>query len=208
MSVIRRRPVEVICNECSNAFMIKPSLLAKRSLVYCSRKCYRDSHRSRFWSNVTKSDNCWSWNGCTNKFGYGVIGKDYRNIPAHRYSWELHNGPVPQGLIVCHKCDNPPCTNPSHLFLGTHRDNAIDRESKGRGARQDGIHNPASKITPEIVLFIFQSRADSNKSFPDIARDIEKTFGVCVSRSLVELVLKRKRWSCVDISATLLRQHK
>ncbi len=92
----------------------------------------------RFWRFVapmTEGSGCWEWTGSLTE-GYGSF--DHRK--AHRVSWEMHNGPIPQGAgahgtCVLHKCDNPSCVNPTHLFLGTNRDNAIDRERKGRGAK-------------------------------------------------------------------------
>lgn len=91
-----------------------------------------------FWTRVTKGESCWEWQGNRNRLGYGVIrvepGRLARRVLTHRFSWELHNGPIPSGLFVCHRCDNPPCVNPAHLFLGTMRDNTRDMMAKGRDA--------------------------------------------------------------------------
>jgi len=78
-------------------------------------------------------DECWPYTGTTDRFGYGqmTLGKKY-SFQAHRVAFELANGPIPDGLIVRHKCDNPPCCNPAHLELGTHYDNAQDKVSRGR----------------------------------------------------------------------------
>jgi hypothetical protein len=97
----------------------------------------------RFWSKVNKDGPihpllgtaCWVWTRARTGFGYGKIGRglrERRTIDAHRLSWEIHHGPVPPGLHVLHKCDNPPCVRPEHLFTGTRSDNMSDAESKGR----------------------------------------------------------------------------
>lgn len=88
----------------------------------------------RFWDKVTKTETCWTWSAKKDKNGYGRFSPsgETSQLPAHRFSWELHNGPIPEGLLVCHHCDNPECTNPSHLFLGTPQDNMTDKVLKGR----------------------------------------------------------------------------
>lgn len=75
---------------------------------------------------------CWEWFGGASADGYGRFTHKGRKLLAHRVSWEVHSGSIPRGMLVLHRCDNPPCVNPSHLFLGTHKDNAQDRERKGR----------------------------------------------------------------------------
>jgi len=94
---------------------------------------YRTSEE-RFWTKVQKTDSCWLWLGSrTSAKGYGQFIANGRRYLASRYSWELHNGqPIPDGLIVCHHCDNPQCVNPAHLFTGTYQDNMDDRGAKGR----------------------------------------------------------------------------
>ena len=84
----------------------------------------------RFWSNVEKGDDCWEWTGARLKQGYGVIGNNYRQVRAHRVSWELANGPIPDGQVIRHMCDNKSCVNPDHLKVGTVCENNGDKTGK------------------------------------------------------------------------------
>ena len=77
-------------------------------------------------------DACWPWEMSRNPQGYGKVKAGQRDIRAHRLSYELHHGPVPAGMVVRHTCDNPPCCNPKHLLLGTHKDNTQDMIRRGR----------------------------------------------------------------------------
>lgn len=97
----------------------------------------------RFWPKVDKSGDCWNWTANRNVRGYGMfsIRSGYMRT-AHRVSYELCNGPIAEGLFVCHSCDNPSCVNPAHLWLGTHMDNMMDREAKGRNASTKKMHCP------------------------------------------------------------------
>lgn len=104
----------------------------------------------RFWAKVLKADgdSCWEWQGCRDAEGYGYVGICRQVRRAHRVAWELTHGPIAEGLFVCHRCDNPPCVNPAHLFLGTPADNVADMMAKGRGPI---ITPPVRKISDEMV---------------------------------------------------------
>lgn len=106
-----------------------------------------------FYDRVEFTDvGCWEWMGARAK-GYGSLHLNGRHVMAHRISWELARGPIPEGLNVLHKCDNPPCIRPSHLFLGTQAVNAWDMVLKGRAKRTPlrGIAHPRAKLTDEQV---------------------------------------------------------
>jgi hypothetical protein len=130
-----------------------------------------------FWKRVSVgSDNdCWIWTGSRTKQGYGNLRIKQKTVYAHRYIYELRNGKIPDGLVVCHKCDNPACVNPSHLFLGTQGDNVRDRDEKGRRGsnppRGESHHN--SKLTEKDVAEIRKMLADGQS-----IRKIASKFGV------------------------------
>lgn len=123
----------------------------------------------RFWANVIVSDGCWAWASSKSRDGYGKISVNIegrcKSLRAHRVSWEIHNGPIPEGLLVCHHCDNPECTNPDHLFLGTVKDNSEDMVAKGRSVRGSkrapdttprGEKNSHAILTEDDVRYIRQ----------------------------------------------------
>lgn len=122
----------------------------------------------KFWRKVDKNgppsrlgSNCWEWMEFRRK-GYGSVWVNGRAIRAHRASWEMQNGPIPDGMLVCHACDNPSCVNPGHLFLGTHDDNMADRAKKKRAR---------AALSPQQVQEAFNTQGISSRA-------IARKFGV------------------------------
>lgn len=99
--------------------------------------------------SICKDTGCWDWTGCFAVSGYGRMMFNYQNYRAHRLSYILHNGEIPDEMIICHKCDNKKCVNPEHLFIGTILDNVKDRVQKGRTARNEKSGN--MKLTNKQV---------------------------------------------------------
>jgi len=107
---------------------------------------------SRFWKKVNKSgaDDCWNWTAGKFRSGYGAFSVLTKLLKAHRISYMITNGPIPEGLFICHKCDNPSCVNPSHLWPGTNSDNLMDASRKGRiafGLRSGSHTHPERRAT-------------------------------------------------------------
>lgn len=139
----------------------------------------------RFWGSISKSDGCWIWNGHRDGAGYGVFRANRMAYRASRFMHALTKGDVPADKVVCHTCDNPPCVNPDHLWLGTVADNSRDMVEKGRSSRRIGTANPRCRLTKDQVLAI---RADKRRR-PAIARQ----YGVSVTT--VHDIWRGRTWS-------------
>lgn len=147
----------------------------------------------RFWPKVNKTETCWLWKAATHEFGYGLIGcPDVagRTLRAHRVSYELFVGPIPDGMSVLHKCDVPACVNPAHLFVGTQQDNVDDMRGKGRfkaNGNGSGENSPNSKITWAQVEEI-RALAASGIRHKTIARKFN------LDRSTISQIVSLKTW--------------
>lgn len=109
----------------------------------------------RFWDKADRDGECWEWNACTNPDGYGRFRSEGKTYLAHRFAWELTNEPIPEGMLVCHTCDNRRCVNPEHLWLGTTEQNMDDMRQKKREKRSlsdDAIRSiRASKQSRKVL---------------------------------------------------------
>lgn len=140
---------------------------------------------NRFWSKVNKTNSCWNWIASKDN-GYGRFWLDGRNLMAHRFSYSLTNGPIFHNEVVCHKCDNPACVRPDHLFLGTRDDNMLDMVSKGRSAK--GILNGNKKLTEQQVLEIRNLYVTTNITYAELARRYN------VDKTNIPSIIKRETW--------------
>ncbi len=172
--MIRKPRENLICNSCNQPYDVWPCL--HKTSKYCSREC-KDKDRNgktffEFWKSAnpieqlerikqlfeknvikTKENNCWDWKTGKNRNGYGKMTIGGKSKTAHRISWLIHNGEIPEGLYVLHNCpienggDNTTCSNPSHLYLGTNIENMADMARKKRTRPQNGELNFTSKLT-------------------------------------------------------------
>jgi len=140
---------------------------------------------NRFWSKVNKTNSCWEWTASKDN-GYGRFWLDGHNLLSHRFSYSLTNGPISRNQVVCHKCDNPSCVNPDHLFLGTRDDNMTDMVRKGRSAK--GILNGNRKLTEQEVLEIRNLYATTNITYAELARRYN------VDKTNIPSIVKRETW--------------
>lgn len=136
------------------------------------KSAWEPLHASLF-SHIDKveSTGCWEWNKKRNASGYGVVVYQGKKTGAHCAAWTMHNGiTIPIGMVIMHKCDNPPCINPIHLQLGTYRDNVLDCSKKGRRHDQKGEGNSFAKLTESDVMRL-RSLRSKGMSYAAISRE-------------------------------------
>jgi len=158
-------------------------------MVGVSRYSRRRPVLDRFWEKVVERPNgCWEWTAGRNPSGYGIFTvtiSAYRThtFLAHRFAFEISTATeIPHNTFVCHHCDNPPCVNPAHLFLGDRKANARDMVAKGREARGDNGRHGIAKLTPVAVISIRESYASGQR-----LRALTRQYGVS-ARTLLSLV--------------------
>lgn len=179
--------MEVFCRTAIKYCQIHLRKFARHAYGHAMK--FNSTFEGRFWAKVQKGlrvDDCWSWKGTIAKSGYGSIWTGFCNANAHRTSWVLHFGPIFDGLYVLHHCDNPPCCNPKHLFLGTQQENMDDMTKKGRSSHAVGPESSKSKLTADQVLEIRSRYAAGGISY----RGLAKIFGMG-SGTICHIVLRK-----------------
>lgn len=176
----RHRPLRV-CRHCGAEF--KPRWGTKH--IYCTAECSAEARKEPFDAGFIAgtADDCWEWQRTRYQGSeYGRWGQRR----AHVVAWEREHGPVPHGLCVLHHCDNPPCVNPSHLYVGTHADNARDRKLREREVR--GTRVNTNKLSEDDVYAIRAAYAAG-----EAQAVLAKRFGV--SQPMVGFIVTRKSWA-------------
>lgn len=194
MPIISPKP----CAYCQKTFT--PSKLQQ---IYCDRRCGRlhqlPSIENRVWGKVKKASDaeCWEWTGARTRAGYGTISYQNRPQYAHRLVYELTHGTIPDGMLICHTCDNPICVNPAHLWVGTKGDNNRDMIAKGRNWLQQspqrqarGEQQGSAKLTEAKVREIRRLHSLGHSS-----KALAVQFGI--SQSTAHTIISRKGWKHV-----------
>lgn len=182
-------PIKV-CPQCGRKFKRTPSYFAKYPNAVCDQRCYSAlrtgvplvDHEKVFWEKVEKSDGCWIWKGCINSSGRGTLSVLADHWLASRYAWFLTNGPIPQGKLVCHHCDNGLCVRPSHLFLGTTKTNRED------AARKKRLRYTPQKLTRGMAELIRQIYKGGDWTYPMLAVQFN------VSKTHISSIIRGRYW--------------
>lgn len=147
----------------------------------------------KFWDKVAigNIEDCWEWKNGKDKDGYGKVCINYKHTRSHRVAYTLTYGKIEGGLWVLHKCDNPPCCNPRHLFLGTPKDNAVDRALKGHNKEQEGKKNKMSKLEDTKIVEIRKLVKNGLSTYK-----VGKMFGV--SQQTISSICCYKLWKHIE----------
>jgi hypothetical protein len=165
------------CNEehCAKGYFKKHYKVFNRlGKPFSDRPTFHGTPEERFWHYTKKGaeGECWEWIGNKDKDGYGQMRDGKRMVRPHRFSYEIHHGPIPNGLSVLHKCNNPTCVNPNHLYLGNHKQNMKDRKKAGNYYKNE--KHPMCKFSNETVLAVRKEKGKRS--------DIAKKYGISLSQ--------------------------
>ena len=193
----RDGPPRYCSGECKGHTGFRPGCPFRISELSKEQKLER--LKSNYESRVIRQDNCWGWNGPVDQGGYPVMGcrRSIGSDRGHRASWIICYGPIPKGMQICHACDNPICTNPQHLWLGTHKQNNDDKIAKGRANNVPPPHKPGSlngsaKLNEEKVKEIKILILNGESCY-----SLGKKFGV--SKQTILRIKDGKNWSQVTL---------
>ena len=190
--------VALTCLRCGRPFNRPQHRLKNRAGLYCSRACIHPPAAERFWAKVEKTEGCWNWTGAAAGPGYGQFNPERKSpINAHRYSWKLAHGEIPDGTHVCHTCDNRLCVRPGHLFLGTPTDNRADMVGKDRQPPPEtfsmpGERHPNARLTDDSVRQIRTRYATGSVTQRELAAEFH------IAPSLVSMIVTRKAWKHIE----------
>ena len=186
---------------CKSWFQVDPERHQQVSILASRMRWGNKSTEQRFWEKVQRGspDECWPWLAAKGPRGYGRFMLNYRSELAPRVAYALENGEIPEGLYICHSCDNPPCCNPAHLYADTQKKNIQDCRDRGRLApRIRGEENRAHKLTNFDVSEIRNRwapglRGGHGRTNPNSTRSLGKEFGVCCA--VIRQIVHRKKWT-------------
>jgi len=193
---------EYKCERCKSVFF--RDFDSGKRVRFCSNDCRftwkncteeekKQHTKNKINRNVDKSSGCWVWKGYVSKFGYALSDYDGKAVKAHRISYIIYKGEIPKNLQICHTCDNRACVNPEHLYLGTAKDNARDRDTRGRKASTLGSKNGANKLN-EIQVVEIKKMLNEGMLQTEIAKvfNVTKANIWCIKHGL--------SWSHVNVS--------